>query len=138
MRLTLERRESAYHIPSAAVAAAALIMVLGLVAAWHGVEDAPVLCPFRAATGLPCPTCGLMRAAGHLMRGDASGAFAVNPLAAAVLVAALPLSVALAASNRRGGTSVRMHASRGERLALRAALVVLVAANWVYVLATHT
>jgi hypothetical protein len=137
MKLMIARRESAYHIPRAAVAAAALIVVLGLVAAWHGVEDAPVLCPFRAATGLPCPTCGLMRATGHLLRGDAAAAFSVNPLAAAILVSALPLGVALAASNRRGGMSVRVHATRGERLALRAALVVVVLVNWVYVLATH-
>jgi len=45
-------------------------------------------CMFRKLTGLPCPTCGATRSVVHLVHGDISHAFIMNPLAAAgVLIA---------------------------------------------------
>jgi hypothetical protein len=41
----------------------------------------PVLCPFRAATGLYCPGCGATRMMHRLMVGDPFGALHMNPLA---------------------------------------------------------
>jgi hypothetical protein len=116
------------------VAAAAVIAALGMVVAWHGVAGGPVLCPFRAATGLPCPTCGLTRAAHAILHGDIGAAFAINPMAAVLVLATPPAVALLALTNRKGGPAIRMDASRTERLALRAALVGLVLVNWVYVL----
>ena len=58
------------------------------------VEGGPVLCPFRAATGLPCPTCGMTRswnAMGHGRLRDASAFHLMGPVTfvgALVLVAA--------------------------------------------------
>jgi hypothetical protein len=43
------------------------------------VVDGPVLCPFRAATGLPCPLCGMTRSFVHTMHGDVFGAIAFHP-----------------------------------------------------------
>lgn len=43
-----------------------------------------VPCPFHRATGLDCPTCGGMRAAGSLLHGDVASALDHN--AAAVLL----------------------------------------------------
>ena len=40
------------------------------------------VCPFRAITGLPCPTCGTTHAALALLNGRLDDAFAANPLAA--------------------------------------------------------
>jgi hypothetical protein len=48
-------------------------------------------CPFRQATGLWCPGCGLTRGMHALLGGDVPGAVAMNlftPLAAVLLVAA--------------------------------------------------
>ncbi len=45
----------------------------------------PTLCPFRAMTGLACPGCGTTRMLHHLMLGDVSRAFALNPLAFVVV-----------------------------------------------------
>lgn len=138
MRLRLENRESAYPVPRAAVAAAIVLAVLGgAAAALPGLEDAPVLCPFRAATGLPCPGCGLIRSARSLFGGDVAGAFAVNPLGAALLLSAPPALAALVMTNRRGRLAVRIEASAAERRALWTALGGLVAANWAYVLLSH-
>jgi len=38
-----------------------------------------VACPLRAATGVPCPFCGMTRGVAHALRGDLGGAFALNP-----------------------------------------------------------
>lgn len=51
--------------------------VMGLVDPTGG----PVLCPFRAATGLACPGCGSTRMLHRLAVGDPLGAFRYNPLA---------------------------------------------------------
>ena len=45
----------------------------------------PVLCPFRAATGLACPGCGATRMMHRLMIGDLARAFRYNPLAFVLL-----------------------------------------------------
>jgi hypothetical protein len=39
-------------------------------------------CPFRAITGIPCPTCGTTHAALALLNGRLGDAFSANPLAA--------------------------------------------------------
>jgi hypothetical protein len=138
VRFKLESRESAYPVPRSAVVAAIVLAVLGIAAAAAPVlEEGPIICPFRSATGLPCPGCGLMRSAHSLLDGDVKSAFAVNPLAAVLLLAAPPAVAACAVTNRRGGLAVRVEASRAERRALWAILCGLVAANWVYVLASH-
>lgn len=138
MRFRLQRRESAYPVPRAAVAAAVVLAVLGVVAAAApGLAEGPVLCPLRAATGLPCPGCGLMRSAHWLFGGDVARAFDTNPLGAVLLLSALPALVVMLITNREGGLAVRVEASRAERRALWTALAVLVAANWAYVLASH-
>ena len=41
----------------------------------------PVLCPFRAMTGLYCPGCGATRMMHRLVVGDPLGALHMNPLA---------------------------------------------------------
>ena len=46
----------------------------------------PVLCPFRRATGLPCPGCGLTRALVCVAHGRIGESLAYHPLAGAVFV----------------------------------------------------
>lgn len=43
---------------------------------------APVVCSFKAATGLPCLGCGGTRALARMARGDWRGAVQANPLGA--------------------------------------------------------
>jgi hypothetical protein len=45
-----------------------------------------ITCPLRAATGVPCPFCGMTRGIGDVLRGDVGGALAHNP-GSVVLVA---------------------------------------------------
>ncbi len=66
---------------AASLLAAALVLPL----------DAPPLsllaCPFRAATGLPCLTCGCTHAFHFFMRGQFADAVAASPLGAALALA---------------------------------------------------
>jgi hypothetical protein len=68
-----------------------LLEALGLVGAagWFVARFIPVArliplwgCPFRAATGWPCPGCGLTRAADRLAHLHWAGALDANPLGA--------------------------------------------------------
>ena len=90
---------------------------------------APV-CPFHALTGLPCLGCGTTRAALLLAKGDPAGAFLMNPLATMALAAAwlggfvapgwLALGLAPPALPRKLPAWARL------------ALVMLLAANWCF------
>jgi hypothetical protein len=48
---------------------------------WHPSDDGGiVLCPFRLATGIPCPGCGLTRSFCAMGKGDVSRAFEFHAL----------------------------------------------------------
>ena len=88
-------------------------------------RDSPVICPFRRATGLPCPACGLTRswqAAAHLRLGESLG---YHPLGAATLVAA----IAVALDSGNGAPPL------AERRAVQSSAVVLWLATWLWRLA---
>ncbi|MDT9592977.1 DUF2752 domain-containing protein [Nocardioides zeae] len=57
-----------------------------------GIEDGPIICPFRLLTGLPCPGCGLTRSWVYAVHGWWGDSFASHPfglpLLAFVLVVA--------------------------------------------------
>jgi len=62
---------------AAGVACAGLAAVL---AAWDpAAHPGPVLCLFRRLTGIPCPSCGLTRAAALIARGEFARSLAVHP-----------------------------------------------------------
>lgn len=69
------------HALGLAVASLALLAVAAFVPL-----DAPPLslfaCPFRAATGLPCLTCGASHAFAHLVHGHPLRAVSASPLGA--------------------------------------------------------
>ncbi len=112
------------------VVALALLLLVPLVPALATGGLPP--CFFRRLTGVPCPTCGGTRAAIALAHGDLAGALAVNPLVTlglGLLVVGGLLDGALALA----GGGVRIPA----RLTgwLRAVLVLLLAANWFWLIA---
>jgi hypothetical protein len=90
-------------------------------------------CLLRAATGVPCPTCGGTRAAAALLSGHLTDAFAFNPLLVLAflgIVAYVPYAGAVAcgvlAPVRTGWLEGSMPP------ALRWGIVALVGGNWVY------
>jgi len=97
-------------------------------AAADGAElDGPTLCPFRLATGLPCPFCGLTRSLFALGQARPGEAVELHPLGLAVPLAAVAFLILLARGRRprpSGG--------------LVAAGIALIAAAWVIQLAKGT
>jgi len=92
------------------------------------------LCVVKGLTGLPCPTCGSTRALGRLFALDFAGALAMNPLTTmvAVVLAAWGLADLALLTRRR---SLGVEASPRIGFALRVLALVLLLANWVYLVA---
>lgn len=133
------RRVTAKHIPPAAVIAAGL--ALAILGSWAAAlpagNEGPVVCPFRAATGHPCPTCGLIRTAHSALRGDIGAAWAVNPFDAFFLTIAVPVAAVLAALYYLRGIALEISLSRKERIFVWWVAGSCLAANWIYVLRTQ-
>ena len=137
MRLRIVHGAPGISIPGPAIAAGIALLVLGLTAASIlPATEGPVICPFRAVTGLPCPSCGLTRSAAALMRGSMGAAFATNPLDTVFLVVVAPIAAALWVLRRWKGIAVRVDMTRCERRVAWCMLVAAVLCNWGYVLAT--
>ena len=109
--------------------------VAGLAVAVLHLDRLPILvCLFRAATGLPCLTCGATRALGDLVAGDVSGAFAMNPLATLGAFALIPWGIGDLALMTRG-RALSLEVAPPAARALRVVAVLAVVANWAYLIA---
>jgi hypothetical protein len=62
---------------------------------WVTAPNSLVLCPLRAVTGIPCPSCGLTRALAHLERGHLAAALKFHPFSPLILLLALVLFILL-------------------------------------------
>ena len=88
-------------------------------------------CFFRSVTGFPCPTCGGTRAALALARLDVPAAFLANPLVSLSLLL-LVGGGAVAGALALAGRGVREPARFP--VWARAGLVVVLAANWFFLI----
>ena len=68
------------------VAAAGLV---GAAAVWPLVPHPSIACPLRAATGIPCPMCGMTRACAAAVHGHFASSLAFNPAGVLLVLAAL-------------------------------------------------
>ena len=95
----------------------------------------PILvCLFRAATGIPCMTCGATRALAELVTGDVAGALAMNPLATLGALVLVPWGVGDLALLSRG-RALELDVAPGAARVLRVLAVGAVMANWAYLVA---
>ena len=99
---------------------------------WLAVAPLMPACPFRAITGVPCPTCGSTHAAVALMHGRLGAALAANPLATLAGIAFLAggLIAPLWAAMRWPVPDVPAPLPGW----LRAALVAVLLASWTYLI----
>jgi hypothetical protein len=84
----------------AGAAAAALTIACAVSPA--RVESGPIVCPFRLATGLPCPGCGLTRSWVFIAHGDFRAAVVANPFGFVTMAAAVALIAVVATAFVRG------------------------------------
>lgn len=96
-------------------------------------------CPFHAWTGLPCPGCGSTRAALALLRGDFTGALALNPLATlAIVLGFAAAALAWPWVEARGPVPRIADPGRGLPRRVRFAALGAVGAQWVWLVARGT
>ena len=132
-RMDPERRWP--RVPLLCLAAAGLWTLLVMLSAWWlpavGRGESPgTPCLLRAATGVPCPTCGGTRAATALVGGDVGAAIAWNPLVI-VSLALIAIWFGMRVALLRRVVVVR------RRWLVPVVMFVVVLANWAYVLATQ-
>jgi hypothetical protein len=91
------------------------------------------LCTFKAATGIPCMTCGGTRTLALLARGNLAGALAMNPLVAAAFFVLVPWALADLVLWTRGRSLGLNLGPRARSVAVVSGVVVLVV-NWGYLI----
>ena len=87
-------------------------------------------CPWRAATGVPCPTCGFTRAFHWFVRGEIGAAARASPLGAALALACLAHALWTALRCCGLPYAPRLPAPTP---AVRCAAALVILANWAYV-----
>lgn len=112
----------------------ASLCLLGVALATPGIQLPR--CAFKTITGLPCPTCGLTRTVIALSRGDVERALFLNPLAAVVCGAGLLYLLYAAAVLALRLPRFRPVVSAPGAWRLRIATAAVVAANWIWLIAT--
>ncbi len=77
-------------------------MLLGYLAR-DGDLDGPTLCPFRLATGLPCPFCGMTRSLFALGQGRLAASIDFSPIGPLLALAAIVAGGWILAARTRAG-----------------------------------
>ena len=104
-------------------------------ATWLALQLPTPPCPFHALTGFPCVTCGATRAALNFFRGHFGTSALFNPLAFAVFCGLLIFDLyALVVLVTRAPRLRLAPFSRAEKNLARAAALLLLAGNWLYLL----
>jgi hypothetical protein len=90
-------------------------------------------CGLKMLVGVPCLTCGATRATIHLLHGNLGAALAMQPL---VIVAYIGLSFwgIVSLGSFLAAKQVRVKLTSRQNTAVKAALLVLPFANWVYLI----
>ncbi|HLW35468.1 MAG TPA: DUF2752 domain-containing protein [Chthoniobacterales bacterium] len=108
---------------------------IGLAAIWLGIGLPWPRCAFHDLTGHPCLTCGMTRSAIRFFHGDFIGALRWNPLIFLGLCAVTIFDVYAIAVLTRLTPRLRLLPFRsGEKKFFRILVIVLLMANWIYLL----
>ena len=121
-------------VPLGAIFLAIAVVGAAAVAVLHLDRLPIVFCVFRAATGIPCMTCGATRAAGLLATGDLAGALAMNPLATVAAIALVPWGLADLALLARG-RALALEIAPPAAWAVRGLAFAALMGNWAYLIA---
>lgn len=109
------------------------ILIL-LVSRFLPLSSFPLLCPFKALTGIPGPTCGSTRAFVHFAHLDLAGAFGMNPLFSAILVLGAMLFLYSISALLFRPLRLEIKLDKKEKTLLRFGAVLAITLNWVYLI----
>jgi hypothetical protein len=102
-----ESRHSFYWPRLLALALLLGVLLVPLLAYdWVTSPGSLVLCPLRAVTGIPCPSCGLTRALAHLGHGQLTEAVKFHPFSPLIFLMVMALVVMLAFELATGRTVI--------------------------------
>ena len=93
-------------------------------------------CAFRRLTGLPCPTCGSTRSLVYFAHGEFAAALLINPLMTLGLAALLLFFLYSVATWVFDLPRIRFIVTEKEQDGIRAAVVILLLAQWFYLIHT--
>ena len=112
------------------------VAAVGGAALWLALSLPWPRCPFLALTGFPCLTCGATRSALVFLQGDFLASWRWNPLGFAALcgLVVFNLYAAIVVVSRTPRVRIVDWTVR-EKNAVRIVAVVLLAVNWIYLLA---
>lgn len=104
-------------------------------AAWLAARLPTPQCTFYSLTGLPCVTCGATRSAFHFLHGHFLTSFLFNPLAFLAFCGVVVFDFYALAVLITGAPRLRFSDfSSAQKRLLRGAAILLLAANWLYLL----
>ncbi len=134
MRLT-RRRLAGGELDPELVGLSVLAASGACAAVWLAWKFPTPICIFHAITGLPCVTCGGTRSVKNLLAGHVGAAFAWNPLVFLSLAGAGVFMIYAAAVTAFRMPRLRVvEITASEARALRLAIVLALAANWIYLI----
>jgi hypothetical protein len=93
-------------------------------------------CVFRELTGIPCPTCGATRSVVDLAQGEVFAAFRMNPLIALCFFNAILVFFYSLITLAFDLPKLNMILSSKEVNSVRVGAIVLILAQWIYLIAT--
>jgi hypothetical protein len=97
-------------------------------------EHGPVLCLFKNITGIPCPTCGVIRSATAILHGEFWRGLLINPLGLLLLMALISFPIWMGLDMYRNDSSLQRFMKRIDSLILRWyvlwPMVILTLFNW--------
>jgi hypothetical protein len=108
-----------------------MFLLLGALAVYRFMP--PTICPFHSITGIPCLTCGAMRAAESFFAGDLVGMFLYNPLVVTFCGGLFFFSL-FKLLEFIFGFELKVDVNRRFTLAARALAITLIAANWLFLI----
>jgi hypothetical protein len=106
-----------------------IIFAGGIILYTIGRPDIP-LCGLKLIAGIPCPVCGSLRLTQALFRGNIGDAFLSNPLVFCLGIA----GATLLGLRLVFGRVIKTDFSRAEQILAGATAILLVAANWTYLI----